>query len=82
VEGALVLMRRRASDIKITREFEAIIRDLLDRDDAVVTINDKSATIYLNGPDEARGIIRALEAGAAARLKPRFDPRGSPETEQ
>jgi hypothetical protein len=74
-------MRRRASDIKITRQFEAIIRDLLDRDDAVVTINDKSATIYLNGPDEARGIIRALEAAAAARLKPRFDPRGSRETE-
>jgi hypothetical protein len=59
-----VITNRPRIDADMILRFQAAIRDLLDRDDAVATINDTSATIYLNGPDEARYLTSALQAVA------------------
>lgn len=58
-----MIVNRQRVDAGIHQRFEAAIRDLLDRDDAVATINATSATIYLNGSDD---LTTALEAAATA----------------
>jgi hypothetical protein len=56
----------------LNQELEGALRVVLSRTDARATVNAVSATIYLNGLEEARALIDALHQ-AARRADPEND---------